>query len=147
MLSLEPDALGAQPLWVDTGAEQLLVPLTDVDAVRRARPDAAALATIGFSRRRGASMAYVWARAADGTIEARFFFSSVGVAEDPATGSACANLGGWMIATGAPLPLALEVRQGREVGRPSRLWLEVGADRSIRVGGTVIEVARGLVTL
>jgi predicted PhzF superfamily epimerase YddE/YHI9 len=40
-------------------------------------------------------------------------------------------------------PLACEVRQGDEVGRPSRLFLEVDAARRIRVGGGVVEIARG----
>jgi len=38
MLGLEPRDLGAQPLWVDTGSEQLVIPLNTVAAVRRCRP-------------------------------------------------------------------------------------------------------------
>jgi PhzF family phenazine biosynthesis protein len=92
-------------------------------------------------------MAYLWAR--DGEeILVRFFFTQHGaVIEDPATGSACANLGGWMIATGTPLPLAATLRQGEAVGRPSQLGLRVEADRSIYVTGTAIELGRGSLTL
>jgi hypothetical protein len=46
----------------------------------------------------GQSMAYVFHDAGDaaGTVEARFFFpNGAAILEDPATGSACANLGGW----------------------------------------------------
>ena len=67
--------------------------------------------------------------------------------EDPGTGSACANLGGWLIATGSPLPQRIAIRQGDAVGRPCRLGLEVTADRRILVSGRVIELARGTVTL
>ena len=78
----------------------------------------------------------------------RFFFPKHGaVVEDPGTGSACANLGGWLIATGAPLPQRYGVSQGDAVGRPCRLGLEVTAERRIRVSGRVVELARGTVTL
>ena len=86
-------------------------------------------------------MAYVLAREGDHVL-ARFFFPKHGaVIEDPGTGSACANLGGWLLATGAPLPQRLTLDQGEAVGRPCRLGLEVTADRQIRVSGRVIEIA------
>ena len=100
-------------------------------------------------------MAYVFAPdpqrdAPDGAraVVSRFFFPKHGaVVEDPGTGSACANLGGWLIATGAPLPQRLAVAQGDAVGRPCRLGLEVTADGKIRVSGRVVELARGAVKL
>jgi predicted PhzF superfamily epimerase YddE/YHI9 len=69
------------------------------------------------------------------------------VLEDPGTGSACANLGGWLLATGAPLPQRLSIDQGSAVGRPCKLGLEVTREREIRVSGRVIELGRGTVTL
>jgi predicted PhzF superfamily epimerase YddE/YHI9 len=69
------------------------------------------------------------------------------VIEDPGTGSACANLGGWLLATGASLPRRIAVAQGDAVGRPCRLGLEVTADRRIRVSGRVIELGSGSVDL
>ena len=44
MLGLDARDLGVRPLWVDTGSEQLIVPLASSDAVRRAAPTAEALA-------------------------------------------------------------------------------------------------------
>jgi predicted PhzF superfamily epimerase YddE/YHI9 len=41
----------------------------------------------------------------------------------------------------------LEISQGEFAGRPSTLYLEVTADRRIRVGGDVIEVGAGSITL
>jgi len=77
-------------------------------------------------------------------VLARFFFPKHGaVIEDPGTGSACANLGGWLLATGAPLPQRLTIDQGEAVGRRCRLGLEVTADRHIRVSGRVVELGRG----
>jgi len=142
----------APPLWVDTGSEQLVIPLASADAVRRAAPRADLLHAHGHTGQR--AMAYVFAPdsppAAAGarTVIARFFFPKHGaVVEDPGTGSACANLGGWLIATGAPLPQRVTVAQGDAVSRPCRLGLEVTADQRIRVSGRVVELARGTVTL
>jgi predicted PhzF superfamily epimerase YddE/YHI9 len=81
-------------------------------------------------------------------VLARFFFpSGPAMLEDPATGSATANFGGWCLAMNRPLPLALEISQGEFAGRPSTLYLEVTADRRIRVGGDVIEVGAGSMTI
>jgi PhzF family phenazine biosynthesis protein len=143
----------APPLWVDTGSEQLVIPLASAEAVRRAAPRADLLLAHGHSGQR--AMAYVFApnlpaSAADGAraVIARFFFPKHGaVVEDPGTGSACANLGGWLLATRAPLPQRVAVAQGDSVGRPCRLGLEVTTDRRIRVSGRVVELARGTVTL
>jgi PhzF family phenazine biosynthesis protein len=150
MLGLPESAVAENPLWVDTGAEQLVVPLASADHVRNAKPVAALLALHATSEKRGASMAYLWARQ-DGrpsTIAARFFFVSGGsVLEDPATGSACANLGGWMVATGAERPLRLEVHQGEAVRRPSVLHLEVDTSGQVFVSGHVIELGRGSILL
>lgn len=147
MLGLAPGDLASdgEPLWVDTGSEQLIVPLASFDAVRRAQPSAAAMPASASNGQR--ALAYVFARDGDRVL-ARFFFLKYGVVvEDPGTGSACANLGGWLLATGAPLPQRLAIDQGDAVGRPCRLGLSVGVDRSIRVSGRVIEIGRGTITL
>jgi len=133
------------PLWIDTGVEQLIIPLATFDAVRRTAPRADALLAHCHNERR--AMAYVFARE-DARVLARFFFPQHGsLVEDPGTGSACANLGGWLLATGAALPQRLAIDQGEAVGRPCRLGLEVTVDRRIRVSGRVVELARGVVSL
>jgi len=144
-LGLAPGDIGDAPLWVDTGSEQLVVPVAGADAVRRAAPRAEAMQAYASNGAR--AMAYVFARHADRVL-ARFFFLKHGaVVEDPGTGSACANLGGWLIATQAPLPQRLTIDQGEAVGRPCRLALAVDADGSIRVGGRVVEIGRGTIAL
>jgi PhzF family phenazine biosynthesis protein len=149
MLGVRESAVGSTPLWVDTGSEQLVIPLASAEAVHGARPNAELLARHGHSDKRESSLAYVWARDTPGQIVARFFFlTQAGVVEDPATGSACANLGGWLLATGAvTLPLKVRVRQGDAVGRPSALDLEIDEKRDIYVGGGVLELGRGTITL
>jgi PhzF family phenazine biosynthesis protein len=134
-----------EPLWVDTGSEQLMIPLRDFAAVRRAHPVADRLLEHGHNGQR--AMAYVFARSGDDVL-ARFFFPKHdAVVEDPGTGSACANLGGWLLATGAALPQALRIDQGEAVGRRCRLGLRVETDRSIHVSGRVLEIGRGTITL
>ena len=145
MVGLPPGSV-SHPLWVNSGVEQLVLPLRSIDAVRAARPDPERLARHGRSPDGGESMAYVFAEARPGEVEARFFFmAGGGVQEDPATGSACANLGGYLLATGAPLPARRVVTQGAQVGRPSRLWLDVDAAGNVFVTGEVVELGSGTI--
>ena len=135
----------SRPLWVDTGVEQLLLPVRTAAEVRAARPDPTRIARDGRSPG-GETMAYVFAELGPEEVEARGFFLEHGAAvEDPATGSACANLGGHLVATGAPLPARRVVWQGAQAGRPSRLLLEVDAAGRIRVSGDVVELGRGAI--
>ncbi len=143
MLGVATDEVGEPPLWVNAGAEQLVVPLATADAVSRCRPVAEVLARYGRLNPTRC-MVYVWATAGAHDIRARFFFlKGSSIVEDPATGSACANLGGWFVATRAPLPLSRDVYQGDAVGRPSRLGLHVDAQQRIFVSGEVIEIGGG----
>jgi len=142
MLGVAESDIGREPLWVKAGKEQLIVPLTSERAVRNARPDAATFATVLSED--GHSMAYVFAELAPERLLSRFFFPvGSAVLEDPATGSATANLGGWMIATGRKLPCHFEISQGEYADRPSTLLLDVDGDRRIFVSGDVVELARG----
>ncbi len=121
------------------------------------RPVAELVAKHGFYDHRSEAMAYLWAPAAPTTsppppttreLVVRFFFTQLGaLVEDPATGSACANLGGWHIVTGTQLPLSCSLRQGDAVARPSRLELRVDVDRHIYVTGAVTELGHGSFTL
>ncbi len=146
MLGLAAEDIGpGPPLWVDTGSEQLVVPLRTFEAVRRAGPRSDRLLIHGSNGQR--AMAYVFARE-DDRVLCRFFFPKHGaVVEDPGTGSACANLGGWLLATGAPLPQSLTLDQGAQVSRHCRLGLRVRKDRGIEVSGRVMEIGRGTLTL
>jgi trans-2,3-dihydro-3-hydroxyanthranilate isomerase len=147
MVGLEPSVIAAEPLWVDTGVEQLVVPVASVEAVRAAKPLPDLLSRWGYSKARDEAMAYLFCESSpEWTV--RFFFTSQGaVLEDPATGSACANLGGYLIATGRQLPFRASLRQGEAVGRPSRLHLDVDEAGGVFVGGEAIELGRGTITL
>lgn len=133
---------------VRAGVHQLLVPLASLAAARRARLDPAAFAPLrelGFP-----DHVYLFAReteAPENQLHSRMFFSAGGVREDPATGSATACLGAYLLAHGRQGDrFALRIEQGVEMGRPSLLRLEVTREATaakIRVGGRVLESARG----
>ena len=143
MVGLPADAVCDEPLWVDTGVEQLMIPIATTELVRAAKPVPELLERWGFSATRQEAMAYLFARDQP-TWTVRFFFTSHGaVIEDPATGSACANLGGWLIARDTKRPVDVTLHQGSAVGRPSRLGLVVESDGGIYVTGAVIELGRG----
>ena len=133
---------------VRAGVHQLLVPLASLAAARRARLDLARFAPLaaqGFP-----AHLYLFAREAEAPgiqLHSRMFFSAGGMREDPATGSATACLGAYLLAHGHyGERFALRIEQGVEMGRPSLLRLEVtgpAAAAKIRVGGRVLESAHG----
>jgi trans-2,3-dihydro-3-hydroxyanthranilate isomerase len=145
MLGLEQADIGDRPLWVNAGTEQLIVPLQSEAAVRRVRVRTDLLEQL--KNVDGRAMVYVFAEAGAGLL-ARFFFpKGSAVLEDPATGSATANLGGWCLATGRTLPCEFEISQGEYTGRPSSLRLRVDAEGQVLVSGDVIELGRGTINL
>jgi trans-2,3-dihydro-3-hydroxyanthranilate isomerase len=145
MLGLEERDLTERPLWVNAGVEQLIVPLASEAAVRRVNVRADLLGALRSVADQ--SQVYLFAPAGSGLL-ARFFFpQGRAVLEDPATGSATANLGGWCLAMGRTLPCEFEISQGEYTGRPSALRLRVDEERRVLVSGDVIELGRGSVTL
>src|SRR4051812_38326459 len=144
MLGLPEGAVCDEPLWVNTGSEQLVIPIATAELARAAQPVPELLKRWAYAASRDEAMAYLWA--ADGPAwTVRFFFTLGGaVLEDPATGSACANLGGWHVAQ-RRIPMQATLRQGDAVGRPSRLGLRVDGDGGVFVTGSVIALGHGSV--
>lgn len=85
----------------------------------------------------------------DGVLRARMFSPALGIIEDPATGSACASLGGYLASRSSRRDgtLRYTVHQGVEMGRPSRLDVEVdaasGKVQAVRVGGASVLISSG----
>ncbi len=147
-IGVDVSHIAAPPLWVNTGSDQLIIELTRQDAVRSAKPDASKLTQIKSSQNR--SMAYLFfaTETSQGQLEvlSRFFFTPNGsIAEDPGTGSATANLGGYFVAKGRQLPLTAAIVQGEAVKRVCHLGLIVDNAKNIFVSGNVIELGRGTV--
>jgi PhzF family phenazine biosynthesis protein len=83
-----------------------------------------------------ATLQLVW-RENEALYHSRNPAPSVGIVEDPATGSAAAALGGYLRDAGLiSVPARIEVRQGEDMGRPSRLFVKVPAAGGIIVSGT-----------
>ncbi len=134
---------------VSTGTPFLLVPLRTLAAVKKARLNRESY--FAFVADQPAKSLFFFAPAADAPenhLHARLFADYYGVPEDPATGSACGCLGGYLVkyrVFGKP-EVDVRVEQGHEIGRPSLLHLraaEVGASIRVQVGGRVIWVAKG----
>jgi trans-2,3-dihydro-3-hydroxyanthranilate isomerase len=151
-LSLEPSDLldgDYSPQTVSCGLPFLLVPLRDRRAVARSRlridpwektlkdtPSAMIMVFAADAERPGSD------------VRARMYGPSVGVGEDPATGSACACLAGYLaMRTPRDGTLRWVVEQGFEMGRPSILHIEAdkqnGAITGVRVGGQTVLVFKG----
>jgi trans-2,3-dihydro-3-hydroxyanthranilate isomerase len=85
----------------------------------------------------------------DGDFHARMFAPDLGIGEDPATGSAVASFAGVVMrfdgSTEGDRRMVIE--QGYEMGRPSRLELEITVEKGKlaggRIGGHAVIVARG----
>jgi PhzF family phenazine biosynthesis protein len=84
--------------------------------------------------------------AADGGLrfEARNPFPVGRITEDPATGAAAAAVGAYLRHLGAVTPPArVEIEQGRHVGRPSELVVDVPERGGIVVSGTAVAIPVG----
>jgi trans-2,3-dihydro-3-hydroxyanthranilate isomerase len=134
---------------VDTGAGHLLVPLRDRAAVDRAAPATERLAAV--LRQAGGQGCYLYSRdvvePGDAVAYTRFFNPTMGIAEDPATGTAAGPLVARLVAEGqVPDGRPVIVEQGFALGRPSRIQVSVAGSR-VRVGGSGLVVAEGTLAL
>ena len=87
------------------------------------------------------TVALVW-REDPLTFHARNLGPSVGIVEDPATGAAAAALGGYLAEIGEIRPPArVTVLQGEDMGRPSRLLVDLEPGRAgVRVSGSAVPI-------
>jgi trans-2,3-dihydro-3-hydroxyanthranilate isomerase len=130
------------PQLVGSGLTQLILPLRDLDALARARPDWPAIERLLTTHNATVLYAAV-CDPATATARARSFVSAA-TGEDPATGSAAGPLCAYLAKrTGTT---AVTIEQGIEMGRPSRIEAAMEGERP-RVGGDVIVVADGTLQL
>lgn len=125
----------------DNGVRHAFVRLCDEAAVAALAPDIGALGRFGAVG--------VTCFAADGArVKSRMFGPGLGVAEDPATGSAAGPLAVHLARHGVvSFGERAEICQGVEIGRPSTLYASAQGSpekiEQVRVGGAAVIVARG----
>jgi trans-2,3-dihydro-3-hydroxyanthranilate isomerase len=145
------------PQVVSVGTPFVVAEVTTRDAVRRAKPDAAAFARM--LPRDGAFSVYFYTRDVAATeapceLQARMFFPGAsGLIEDPATGSATVAAAA-LFADLDPArdgELKLTIGQGFDMGRPSILKTRVrkqdGRIVSAHVGGSSVQMMEGTLRL
>lgn len=147
--------IAADPIWINTGSEQLLIRMTSKEAVLNATPNVAEFYA-GTRQNPGQEparcVAYLWhqsdASPTDPNVATvRFFMGQNGaIMEDPGTGSACANLGGWCVLNQL-YPLQWRLEQGATIKRPNILHLSVDEHQTIYVGGDVIFLGQGTLNI
>jgi trans-2,3-dihydro-3-hydroxyanthranilate isomerase len=157
MLSLAPTELAGgsmPPESVSCGTPFLFVPLHNRDAVRRAKLKLDMYESVLGNYL--TDKVFVFAMEAEQPghdIRGRMFAPGIGVPEDPATGSACVALAGYLAARDSQRDGTLRwiVEQGYEMGRPSILEIEAdksnGATTAARVGGQSVLVCEGSMAL
>ncbi len=152
---LGPHEIGFEnhkPAAFSAGVPYVTVPVHGLEAAANVRFNASAWSAIVPQRGDGVpASAYVYCREVvghDNAFHARMF-SAGGGYEDPATGSALAAFSGAVLAFDEPAGEAWHgwVEQGVEMGRPSRLRLEMdlegGEGMTARIGGYAVRVAEG----
>lgn len=123
------------------GPTHVCVELADEHAVEAMEPDLRALEKLG-------DLGVSCVAGAGARWKTRVFAPGLGVAEDPATGSAAGPLAVHLARHGRiDFGAEIEIRQGAEVGRPSLLLARViggpEAIEHVEVGGSAVIVARG----
>ena len=130
------------PQLVGSGLTQLILPLRDLDALARARPDWPAVERL--LTQHGATVLYAAVCDPAGAAARARAFVSAATGEDPATGSAAGPLCAYLARRAGTRELTIE--QGVEMGRPSRIEAAMEGERP-RVGGDVVVVADGTLQL
>ena len=140
----DADLAGSAPRRCGAGLDWTYLHVND-GAVARVSIDLAQLTVLPPSG------VYVFSYDGSG-VHSRCFAAGLGVAEDPATGSAAVGLGVYLVAAEL-LPgdgtSAYDIRQGIEMGRPSTLHgtviAEGGRAVQVKVAGKTVPVATGTI--
>ena len=129
-----------QHQWVDNGPGWCAVMLKSAAQVLAVRPDWAVLGDL--------KLGLVGAHPArhEALFEVRAFVPTLGVPEDPVTGSLNARLAQWLIGAGLAPPAYIVV-QGTALGRDGRVFVQRDAAGDIWIGGDVAPCVDGEVLL
>ncbi|HEX9695355.1 MAG TPA: PhzF family phenazine biosynthesis protein [Actinomycetota bacterium] len=125
------------PAFANAGVDQLMVPVADRETLTRMKPRPEVVDLSGDG-------VYCFTAIAPTKLKARFFAAGIGIAEDPATGSAAANVGLYLADRLGDF--SFDIKQGKETGRPSTLNVDTSRGR-VRVGGQVVMTGEGALLL
>ena len=133
------------PQAVSTGAFHFLVPVKNIEALKKVRVDPAKL--IELAGPLGCEGCYLYTLetvSGNSAAHARAFFPGIGMtSEDPATGTAAGPLAAYLVSKGIwPAAKTLIIEQGYEINRPSLIEVSVNGDE-IKVGGKCVIVGEG----
>lgn len=155
MLGLEPEDIGCgpyKPAVQSAGVLFYLVPVRNAAALARVRPRTGEGWSETFPL--GHSSVYVFTETRaepDNDFAARMFSPGMGLGEDPATGAAAAALIGELATQAADGLTEYVIRQGVEMGRPSRITVQIrkDGDRLTHggIGGDAVIVGQGSLDL
>jgi PhzF family phenazine biosynthesis protein len=126
--------------WLDNGPRWLSLLLDDAHTVLKLDPDQAALKSLP-----NVGVVAPHAAGGDCEFEVRGFAASLGVSEDPVTGSLNAGLGQWLIEAGVA-PERYVAAQGTRLGRAGRVHVQ-RRDGVVWVGGSSVTCIEGRVAL
>ncbi|MBS1811598.1 MAG: PhzF family phenazine biosynthesis protein [Acidobacteria bacterium] len=150
-LGLNEDEIGGWGLPIvvaSTGVPYQLIPVRDKAALSRINVNYQALAEV--IRKVNDHAVYVVTRethSPNAFVNARMFGGeSIGIGEDPATGSAAGPCAAALVHFGLA-PTQFIIEQGVDMGRPSYINVEIeggkGNVQKVKVGGTAVSVLRG----
>lgn len=148
MLSLTPDELGDLPIQeVSCGNNTLIVPVRSTKELSKI-----AIKTDQWKQLKketGDAFLYVFTTKGvkNGDVQGRMFAPEIGIAEDPATGSANGPLACYLTAHGI-ISMPAKSLQGYEMGRPSQLYLDTATDEEgkiseVKVAGKSVFMGKG----
>ncbi len=152
-LSLQPHEIGFENHWpssFEAGVPFGFVPVADLSVLAKAKPDMRFWSDAFGSHDHNDAFVYCrQTKSHDAAFAARMFAPGMGIAEDPATGSAAAAFAGVIKHFDAPTDGVhfIRIEQGFDMGRPSIIDLEIDVKarelHGIRIGGQAAIVARG----
>jgi len=139
---------------VSTGLPVLIVPVRTLTAVRSIVPDIVAINDLCARYGAEGIMVFTTVTVEEfSDVHTRMFAPSIGILEDPATGSASGALGAYLVHNGVvEVGPTTEIiaEQGYEIERPSRIVIQVESDddaiQEVKVGGQVVMMAEGTLT-
>lgn len=143
------DALPNLPLQtVSTGTPQLMIPLRDHEALRKARPD-----VVNYPRFRATADFFsphlfcLGGATPQGQTFARHFGTPPDILEDPATGSATGGMAAYLWHYGLIDQPKFVAEQGHWMQRPGTIYVEIvgppEAIETVKVGGGAVVVLQG----